>query len=127
MGIVTIGAFWYGYYIAGYSPFAQNIPEEITTQARTFAFITLVFTQMFFTFSIRSTTLSFLESGIFKNKFLILAVVIAISMQLVLIYTPVLHDIFHLSYLSPENWIYVIGLAVIPSVIHEIHKQIKKV
>ncbi len=127
MGCMTIIAFWYGYYIAGYSPFAENIPAEITTQARTFAFMTLVLTQMFFTFSIRSTTLSFLESGIFRNKFLVISVLTGVALQLLLIYTPALHDIFHLSYLSSENWIYVIGLAVIPSAVHEIHKQLKKV
>ncbi len=127
MGLMTIVAFWYGHYIAGYSPFAENIPAEITTQARTFAFITLVFTQMFFTFSIRSTTLSFVESGIFKNKFLVGSVVLGVVLQILLVSVPALHDIFHLSYLSSENWIYVIGLAVIPSAIHEIHKQLKRV
>ena len=58
-------------------------------KARTMALTTAVFCEMFIILSCRSRDKSILEIGLFTNKFLIGAVLTAIILQLIVIYTPI--------------------------------------
>lgn len=126
MGVVTIVAFLYGYYSYGVSPFDENLSETATTHARTLAFMTLVLTQMFFTLSIRSEYTGLFSRRLFENKILLVAVMTGILLQLVILSIPFLRDIFHLGAVHAHDWILIILMAGIPTLINEIRKWLKR-
>ncbi|MGI5920281.1 MAG: calcium-translocating P-type ATPase, SERCA-type [Syntrophomonadaceae bacterium] len=76
--------------------------------ARTMAFTTLVFAQLFYVFDCRSERYSPFELGFFKNTFLIGAVSCSIVMQLMVIYVPVLQNIFKTVPLQGWEWIIIL-------------------
>ncbi len=47
IGVLTIAAFWFGYYEHGYSPFDHSAPENTVEYARTMAFMVLVMCSYF--------------------------------------------------------------------------------
>ncbi len=76
--------------------------------ARTMAFTTLVFAQLFYVFECRSEKYSPFELGFFKNKFLILAVSASIMMQIAVLYLPALQNVFKTVPLDPWQWLIII-------------------
>lgn len=77
-------------------------------RARTMAFATLVMSQLIHVFECRSEVHSIFETSFFKNKFLILAVMISTSMLLIAIYLPVLQPIFRTVGLEIGEWVEVL-------------------
>jgi len=77
--------------------------------ARTMAFTTLVFAQLFYVFECRSETYSPFELGFLKNKFLIAAVLCSIAMHLSVLYVPVLQDIFKTVALDWWQWLIILA------------------
>lgn len=73
--------------------------------ARTMAFTTLVMAQLFYVFECRSESYSPFELGIFKNPYLVIAVLISIMMQLAVLYVPAFQMIFKTIGLSPWQWL----------------------
>ena len=73
-------------------------------EARTMAFCTLVFTQMFHVFDCRSEIFSIFEIGLFKNKYLIAATSCSIFMQLMVVYNPFMREIFATVPLTISDW-----------------------
>ena len=82
--------------------------------ARTMAFNTLVFMQLFFVFTCRSEHHSILEVGFWSNPHLILAVLASAALQLAVTYLPFLQPIFYTVALSPFQWGVVMLVAVTP-------------
>ncbi|MCF8010817.1 MAG: calcium-transporting P-type ATPase, PMR1-type [Clostridiales bacterium] len=85
--------------------------------ARTVAFNTLVFFQLFFVFACRSEHQSLLEVGIFKNKYLLLAVAISVGLQLAVTYIPILQPIFHTVPLKSYHWLVILLFSTAPVVL----------
>ena len=81
------------------------------TLARTMAFCTLVFCQMFHVFDCRSETLSIFEIGMFKNKYLIFATVCSVFMQLLVVYHPFMRGIFATVPLGLSDWLVVLCIS----------------
>lgn len=77
--------------------------ENLDT-ARTMAFTTLVFAQLFYVFECRSERYSPFELGMFKNRFLIIAVSCSVLMQLSAIYLSPLQTIFKTVPLEGWQW-----------------------
>ena len=100
IGLSTVGVFA-GYYV---------LTDDLAL-ARTMAFCTLVFSQMFHVFDCRSETLSVFKLGLFSNKLLVAAVACSVFMQLSVIYLPFFHDIFATVPLGAEHWAVVILLS----------------
>jgi len=42
--------------------------------------------------------------GVFKNKFLWVAILSSLGLQLMVLYTPFLHDLFYVSAPEPVDW-----------------------
>lgn len=84
---------------------------EDVALARTAAFCTLVFCQMFHVFDCRSEVLTVFEAGMFKNRYLVAAVACSTLMQLSVLYVPFMRDIFGTVPLSLTEW----GLVLIVS------------
>jgi Ca2+-transporting ATPase len=79
--------------------------------ARTAAFCTLVFCQMFHVFDCRSEMLTIFEAGLFTNRYLIMAVTCSTIMQLSVIYLPFLRDIFGTVPLAFSDWALVLTVS----------------
>lgn len=122
IGIITILAFWFGYYEHGYSPFDKSAPMNTVEYARTMAFMVLVMCQLFFSLSVRSGTKSIFQLGIFTNKYLIGAIILGVALQLIVIGIPAMQRAFHLQMLDFEGWLIAISLGLIPLVFNEIFK-----
>jgi len=74
-------------------------------RARTVAFTTIVFFELFLVFSMRSPRQTIWQIGLFTNTKLILAVLASMALQVAVIYTPFLHDVFETEALSPLDWL----------------------
>lgn len=77
-------------------------------EARTMAFCTLVFTQMFHVFDCRSEAMSVFEAGLFKNKYLLAATVCSVFMQLLVVYHPFMREIFATVPLTLTDWMVIL-------------------
>jgi len=105
IGVGTLAVFILGYHLGG----------RQLELARTMAFSTLVFFQLFYVFACRSERHSILEVGIFTNMYLFVAVVISMILQLAVIYIPFLRGIFHTVPLNAEHWLFVLVVAATPT------------
>ncbi len=124
IGLLTIFAFWSGYYEHGYSPFDDNIPEKVHEYARTMAFMTIVSCQLLYALTFRHPSKSIFRISLFSNKYLIGAIVIGFLLQFVVLGIPVMHDAFKLEMLNVRGWIYVITLGLVPILVNEIVKAV---
>jgi Ca2+-transporting ATPase len=97
IGFSTLVVFFMVYYL-----------KEDLVLARTAAFATLVFCQLFHVFECCSETQSVFELNFFANKFLLLAVGISLTMQLAVMYIPFLSSIFVTAPLTYLEWIAVL-------------------
>jgi len=102
IGITTVLVFWIG--LAILSP--PGAPD--LALARTMAFTHLVFAQMFFVFECRSEVYSPFELGFTKNRFLLLAVIASVSMQLMAIYLPFFQQLLRTVPLPPLAWLVIL-------------------
>lgn len=76
--------------------------------ARTMAFTTLVFSQIFHVFDCRSEYLNCIEAGIFKNKYLVGAVTCSILMHISVIYHPFFNRVFSTVAITFEDWLIIL-------------------
>jgi Ca2+-transporting ATPase len=79
--------------------------------ARTMAFSTLVFCQLFHVYDCRSEILTIFELGLFSNKYLLLATGCSALMQLAVIYVPWLRDVFATVPMSALDWLIVLTVS----------------
>ncbi len=106
--------FWQGGMIAALSlgAFAVGMQKDVPT-AQTMAFAVLAFSQVIHSFNVRSQWRSALPS-MFNNKPLLGALALVLSLMVLILLLPALHDIFHVVPLRYEQWLWVIGLSLMP-------------
>ena len=126
IGLLTIFAFWFGYYEHGYSPYDSKIPESVHEYARTMAFMTIVSCQLLYALTFRHPLKSIFKMSIFSNKYLIGAIVIGLLLQLIVLGIPALHNAFKLEMLNARGWMSVVVLGFIPIGVNEIAKTIMR-
>ena len=124
IGLITIVAFWYGFYELGYSPFDKSVPEEVIKNGRTLAFLVLVCAQLFYSLGLRNSKKPFYQFKIFSNKFLNGAILLGLFLQLMLLFIPVLRNAFKLHMPDLNGWLMALGLGLLPLVVLEIYKII---
>ena len=112
IGVVSLIAFMVIY---------DNQTENLT-HARTVAFTTLVLAQLIHVFDCRS------ENGIFgrnpfNNLYLIGAVISSLILLLIVLYVEALQPIFYTMALGLTDWLLIIGLSAIPTVIFGFSKR----
>ncbi len=93
--------------------------------ARTMAFATLAFSQLFHSQNARSGQ-SIFRIGLFSNKYLILAFLASASLQLVVLLIPAIQPIFGVVPLDILHWDLVIGLSIAPVVFGEAQKLLER-
>ena len=85
--------------------------------ARTMAFTTLVFSQLFHVFDCKSEKRGIFEVGLFSNPLLVIAVIISALMQISVIYLPFFQAIFKTTALDLWQWGVILTVAGGPSVL----------
>ena len=93
---------------------------------QTMAFLTLSTCQLFHAFNIKSHH-SIFSKQTFNNKFLILAFVLGLTLQILVTYIPGLNAAFNLVALDMPHLFIALGLGAVTVVICEIVKLIKKI
>ena len=95
-------------------------------RARTVAFCVMVISQLFHSFNCRNARLSLFKVGVFTNKKLLLATGLSLAMQIAIVYTPYLENVFKVTPLDLKDWITVFGFSSFTFVIMEIIKSFKR-
>lgn len=93
--------------------------------ARTMAFSTLVFSQLFHVFDCKSETRGIFEVGLFSNPYLVAAVLISTLMQLSVVYLPPLQAIFKTASLLSWQWGFILTVAGGPSILIGLWRLVK--
>ncbi len=106
--------------------FPERIDEDALLHAQTMAFVVLSFSQLVHSFNLRSRTKSIFSIGIFTNKYLVFSLLIGVLMQVCIISIPPLANIFGVHALTIRDWGFVLLLSIIPLVVNEIIKLVKK-
>ena len=120
IGIITLLAF-----IVGLAS-SEGMPEEERIKiAQTMSFVVLAFSELVHVFNVRNNKESVFKTGIFNNKQLIIAILIAAALVLTILFVPALRDIFGIAVLPSENVVETILLVISPLVIVEILKLFK--
>jgi Ca2+-transporting ATPase len=115
IGVGSLTAFAYGL-SRGY---------DIDT-ARTIAFATMAFGQLFHVFNVRKKHTFGLDKSILKNPFLISALVISSLLMLLVIYLPFFNEVMYTKPLDAYKWWVILLSASIPTVLIQSFGIIKR-
>lgn len=127
IGILTLVAFAFGLNEYGYSLGSSNIPENALTYARTMAFVVLAASQLFYSLTMRNSTKSIFQVGLFSNLYIIGAIIVGLILQIGVISIPFLAKAFKVQMLSLADWGLVIAFAIVPLVVNEIIKLFMRI
>ena len=115
VGLLTLAAYAIGEF--GF----QNLHA-----ANTMAFATLTFCQLFHAFDVRSEDQSIFKIGITTNPAMNKAFLIGLVLQLIVLLVPPVMKLFDVVYLNAVEYLSVLGLSLVPVVISEIEKAVRK-
>ena len=104
MFIATILVFWYALQMPG-------LEEDVVTHARTLAFTTFVFFQLFNALNCRSERYPLSRIGLFSNRYMIGAVLLCALLQLCILYVPFLQLMFDTVALGLWDWVIVLSVS----------------
>lgn len=103
--------------------FYLYLPQGIDI-ARTMAFTALVVFQLWNALNCRSELKSMISMDIFKNGYLILAILVSLALQLIIIYVPFFEDIFTTRAITLYDWAIIALLTSSIFIIIEIRKAL---
>ncbi|MGI6485798.1 MAG: cation-translocating P-type ATPase [Tepidanaerobacteraceae bacterium] len=90
--------------------------------ARTYAFTTLIFSELLRAYTSRSETNSVFKIGLFSNKFMVVATLVSFVLLLLALYVPMLRVVFDTTHLTIGEWDLIIGFGLIPFATAELAK-----
>ena len=122
IGMLTITAYFLGYYEKGYTPFDKQVPQSIIDYARTMAFMVLVVCQLVYSMALRDERKSIFRIGIFSNKYLLGAILSGLALQLIVVGIPAIRSAFHLQMPDIRAWAIILALGFTPLVLNEFIK-----
>lgn len=114
LGMLTLVAFMIGNKLYG---------VEV---GRTMAFVALGLLELVHSFNVKSED-SIFSVGLFENKYLILSFVIGALLQLVVVMVPVFANVFSLVALNSTQWLYTLGISILPLIIVEAQKRLNEI
>lgn len=123
IGVVTLISYVYG---VNYGKTRGMSFEEYEILGRTMAFFTLSLSQLVHAFNNRYETKSVLVNGIFNNKYLDLAAIASFIIQLIVLASPFLRNVFKVTLLNGEQIMVVAVCSIAPLFAVEIAKLITK-
>jgi len=113
--IITAGAlasFVFCRLLLGYSWKGEGLDAS-----RTVLFTTMVLTQVFHSFDMRSESRSILQSPPWENIWLLGSFFISIALQLMVLYVPIFQRAFHTVAPGPSAWALILACSVLPILI----------
>ncbi|MFQ5406598.1 MAG: calcium-translocating P-type ATPase, SERCA-type [Candidatus Micrarchaeia archaeon] len=116
MSIITLGVF---------ALELENSGDE--TLARTMAFTTIIALQLVYAFASRSENASLFSLGVFKNKFLTIAVATSMALHLLIVYFEPAQEIFKTTALPIENLVILILASLSILAFSELRKKLWKI
>lgn len=126
IGMVTLAAFYLGLAEFAYGLVSKDVSGDAIDYARTMAFVVLSTSQLFYSLSARDSGRFIIEIGVFSNMKLICAIGIGLLLQVLIISNPLLAAAFKVQRLAWTDWGLAIGLALVPLVINEGAKGIRR-
>jgi P-type Ca2+ transporter type 2C len=108
----TLGAFAIG---------LIRYPEDLVA-AQTMAFTTLVVSELLRAYTARSEYFSIFTIGVFSNRYMVMATAMSSLLILLPLYVPFLNPIFDVKPPSTEDWMVILIMALVPSIIAEVMK-----
>lgn len=99
--------------------------SNILHQAQTMAFTTLAFCELFHMIGMSNVSRSFIHVFKDKNWMLFIAFLFGVALQLFVIETPGVSDVFSTFNLTIWEWLITAGLSILPLLVHEIIVFIK--
>lgn len=102
--------------------FVESSPIYTHSHAMTVAFIALSLAELLFAFVVRSDRKSIIATGIFTNPQLLIGVMAILLIQLIVIFVPVVRNIFDIVKLDKVLYVVSIGAAVLYMIIADISK-----
>ena len=120
IGILTFLAF-----IAGIVTAQGEWAVKLST-GQAMAFLTLTFSELFHVFNVRSNKDSMFYKGMFKNKLLLFAVIFNVCLTLGVIFITPIREMFKLSMMTKGQMMIIFGLSIIPNIVSETVKFVKK-
>ncbi|SHI06810.1 calcium-transporting P-type ATPase, PMR1-type [Desulfosporosinus lacus] len=116
IGFLTLTAFVIG----------NNLYPDSLMHAQTMAFVVLSISQLFHSLNMRHPDKSIFQLGVFTNKNLVYSILLGILLQVIVITVPSLASVFKVYPLTIRDWAFVLLLSVMPLVINEIIKAIRR-
>jgi Ca2+-transporting ATPase len=110
--------------VGGFVVFHWAYSRVNLEEARTMVFCTIVAFEWFKAMTARSFEHTAIKLGIFRNRLLVLAVSVAVLLQIAVIYVPFMQTAFKTVPLTLTQWGIVIGIAASVFVIEELRKVI---
>ena len=121
--VTVLIAYWRG--MTHFAPLrGVTTPHDVDIVAQTMAFVTLVLSELFRAYTARSEHYPLLKLGIFSNKWMQYATGFSVVLLLVVVYVPFLEDIFDTVPLYLNEWIELLPLVLLPSIVAELQKWI---
>lgn len=93
---------------------------------RSMAFVALAMLELVHSFNVKSDE-SIFKVGLFENKYLIGAFILGIILQVVVVMVPTFANVFKLTPLNGTQWLYTIGISILPLVIVEAQKKLNEI
>ena len=88
---------------------------------RTMAFVSMAMLELVHSFNVKSEE-SIFKVGIFENKYLIGAFILGTLLQVVVVMIPAFANVFSLVPLNGTQWLYTLGISILPIIIIEAQK-----
>ncbi|MEJ8804555.1 cation-translocating P-type ATPase [Pontibacter sp. H249] len=104
--------------------FSYYLPQG-QEKARTAVFLVIAMTQVFNTFNMRSIDRSLFTIGALSNKYINIAFVVSLGLQLLVIYTPFLSGVFRFDELPFPDLLVILGLSSSVIWVAELYKRLK--
>lgn len=106
--------------------FIYALSSKDINHARTYAFTTLIFSELLRAYTSRSETTSVFKIGLCSNKYMVAGTLISFILLIIVIYIPFLRSIFDTVFLTWQDWYIIFGFGVIPAITGEITKLIHR-
>jgi Ca2+-transporting ATPase len=125
IALCTLFAFGFVLVTQGSGLFAKEENMGLES-ARTAAFVVLVCSELFRSFSFRSMTESVFKVGFFANMKLVYAISLSFLLQMLIIYVPFLQMVFKTEPLGVTTWVLMVALSSLPFWSMEFMKAVTK-
>jgi Ca2+-transporting ATPase len=116
LGLIALGAFAYSLY---------GLHQSLD-QARTVAFTVMVVAQLVHAFNCRSERWSLFQLGVGTNRALLWAFLLSLAAQVAVLTVPVAAPVFKVSSLPTEDWVLMGVMGVLPFVMMESVKLLRR-